>query len=87
MPSLARSPTLLGAWLRNLLARRHRNTVVVALANKFARIVWVAPETKAPPFVSEAWFKRWRHDAVSFMRPGTCGSPSWRRLQPTRRIR
>lgn len=42
LPSLARSPTSLGAWLRNLLTRRHRNTVVVALANKLARIVWVA---------------------------------------------
>lgn len=40
LPSLARSQTLLGAWLRNLLARRHRNTVVVALANKLARIAW-----------------------------------------------
>lgn len=42
LPSLARSQTLLGAWLRDLLTRRHRNTVVVALANKLARIVWVA---------------------------------------------
>lgn len=41
LPSLARSSTPLGAWLRNLLTRRHRNTVVVALANKLARIVWV----------------------------------------------
>ncbi|TIN32037.1 MAG: IS110 family transposase, partial [Mesorhizobium sp.] len=41
LPSLARSQTLLGAWLRSLLVRRHRNTVVVALANKLARIAWV----------------------------------------------
>ena len=40
MPSLARSATALGAWLRGLLARAHPNTVVVALANKLARIVW-----------------------------------------------
>ena len=40
MPSLARSATGLGAWLRGLLARAHPNTVVVALANKLARIVW-----------------------------------------------
>ncbi len=33
----ARDP---GAWLRGLLVRRHRNTVVVALANKLARIAW-----------------------------------------------
>lgn len=30
----------LGAWLRGLPARRHRNTVVVALSNKLARIAW-----------------------------------------------
>ncbi len=41
LPSLARSQTPLGAWLRGLLVRRHRNTVVVALANKLARIAWV----------------------------------------------
>jgi transposase len=40
MPSLARSATALGGWLRGLLARAHPNTVVVALANKLARIVW-----------------------------------------------
>lgn len=40
MSSLTRSPTVLGGWLRGLLARAHPNTVVVALANKLARIVW-----------------------------------------------
>jgi transposase len=40
LPSLARTPTPLGAWLRGLLARAHGNTVVVALASKMARIVW-----------------------------------------------
>lgn len=40
LPSLAKSETPLGAWLRGLLARCHRNTVVVALANKLARIAW-----------------------------------------------
>ena len=40
MPSLARSGTALGAWLRGPLARAHPNIVVVALANKLARIVW-----------------------------------------------
>ena len=43
MPSLARSGTALGAWLRGLLARAHPNIVVVALANKLARIVWAVP--------------------------------------------
>jgi transposase len=40
MPTLARSATPLGAWLRGLLARAHANTVVVALASKLARIAW-----------------------------------------------
>ena len=40
LPSLARSETLLGQWLRGLLARAHKNTVVGALAAKLARIVW-----------------------------------------------
>jgi transposase len=33
MPTLAKSATPLGAWLRGLLARAHANTAVVALAN------------------------------------------------------
>lgn len=40
MPSLAKSATPLGAWLRDLLCRAHPNAVVVALANKLARIAW-----------------------------------------------
>ena len=40
LPWLARGQTPLGAWLRGLLARAHTNTVVVALANKLARIAW-----------------------------------------------
>jgi hypothetical protein len=39
-PTLSRSNTGLGQWLRGLLARAHSNTVVVALAAKMARIVW-----------------------------------------------
>jgi hypothetical protein len=38
---LAKADTALGAWLRGLQARCHPNTVVVALANKLARIAWV----------------------------------------------
>jgi transposase len=34
------SGTVIGAWLRGLLARGHRNVAVVALANKLARIAW-----------------------------------------------
>ncbi len=40
LPSLSRSKTQLGQWLRGLLARAHSNTVVVALAAKMARMVW-----------------------------------------------
>jgi transposase len=40
LPSLAASQTSLGSWLRALSARAHRNTVVVALASKLARIAW-----------------------------------------------
>lgn len=40
LPTLAKGTTRLGAWLRGLMARAHRNTVVVALANKLARIAW-----------------------------------------------
>jgi transposase len=41
LPVLAASATPLGAWLRGLLQRVHKNVAVVALANKLARIVWV----------------------------------------------
>jgi len=40
LPSLSASTTPLGRWLRSLLERAHKNTVIVALANKLARIVW-----------------------------------------------
>ncbi len=40
MPTLAKSATPLGEWLRGLLARVHANVAVVALANKLARIAW-----------------------------------------------
>ena len=40
LPALARSATPIGAWLRDLLARAHGNTVVVALAAKLIRIAW-----------------------------------------------
>ena len=38
LPTLSKSETPLGGWLRGLLARAHVNTVVVALAAKLARI-------------------------------------------------
>jgi transposase len=40
MPTLRKSETQTGAWLRGLLARAHGNVAVVALAAKMARIVW-----------------------------------------------
>ena len=40
MPSLAKSDTAIGAWLRGLLARSHSNVAVVALAAQMARTVW-----------------------------------------------
>lgn len=40
LPSLSRSDTPLGAWLRELMARTHVNVAVVALAAKLARIAW-----------------------------------------------
>ena len=41
LPSLSRTATPLGNWLRGLLSRAHGNTVVVALASKLVRIAWV----------------------------------------------
>jgi len=40
LPSLSKSATPLGTWLRGLLARAHTNVAVVALANKLARVAW-----------------------------------------------
>jgi transposase len=40
LPTLLESPTSLGAWLRGLTARMHKNAAVVALANKLARMAW-----------------------------------------------
>lgn len=40
MPTLAKSDTATGSWLRALLTRTHSNVAVVALAAKMARTVW-----------------------------------------------
>ena len=40
LPSLSAGATPLGKWLRSLQERAHKNSVIVALANKLARIVW-----------------------------------------------
>jgi transposase len=54
LPSLAKSETVLGGWLRGLLARRHRNTAVVALANKLARIAWALLRREETFSISQA---------------------------------
>ena len=36
--ALSKTDTALGQWLRGLLQRAHKNTVVVALAAKLARV-------------------------------------------------
>ena len=40
LPHLARRCDARGRWLQSLLARAHQNVVVVALANKMARMAW-----------------------------------------------
>ena len=47
LPSLATTEGPLGNWLRGLSARAHRNTVIVALANKLARIAWAVLRSAA----------------------------------------
>ena len=43
LPTLSKSVTPLGRWLQAMIERGvHRNAVVVALANKLARIAWAA---------------------------------------------
>jgi len=40
LPYLVERETPLGRWARGLLTRAHKNIVIVALANKLARIAW-----------------------------------------------
>lgn len=48
LPSLSQSDTPLGRWLKAMIERGvHRNAVVVALANKLARIAWAALRKQA----------------------------------------
>ncbi len=48
LPSLSQSDTPLGQWLKAMIERGvHRNAVVVALANKLARIAWAALRKEA----------------------------------------
>lgn len=48
LPSLSQSDTPLGRWLKAMIERGvHRNAVVVALANKLARIAWASLRKEA----------------------------------------
>jgi len=47
LPSLITTEGSLGNWLRALSARAHRNTVIVALASKLARIAWAVLRSTA----------------------------------------
>jgi transposase len=49
LPRLVKSDTPLGRWAKGLVARAHKNTATVALANKLARIAW-AVLVHAQPF-------------------------------------
>ncbi|WP_191062451.1 IS110 family RNA-guided transposase [Geminicoccus harenae] len=48
LPTLSKSETPLGEWLRGLLARAHVNKTVVALAARLARIVWAVLRSGQP---------------------------------------
>lgn len=49
MSTLSQSDTPLGQWLRDLLSRGiYRNVVIVALANKLARIAWAVLRKERP---------------------------------------
>ncbi len=45
LPKVAAVEAPLGAWLRGLLARVHKNVAVVALAGKLARVAWAVLST------------------------------------------
>jgi transposase len=47
LPLLLTVESPLGNWLRGLSARAHRNTVIVALASKLARIAWAVLRSSA----------------------------------------
>ena len=51
LPYVAERDTPLGRWAKGLMSRAHRNVVVVAFANKLARIAWACcgAENGSPP--------------------------------------
>ena len=72
LPSLSASASPLGAWLRGLMGRTHRNVAIVALANKLARIAWAwlarARRLRPPPRRD-----RLRHGAAEAAAEEICG--------------
>ena len=53
LPYVAERDTPLGRWVKGLMSRTHRNVVVVALANKLARIAWAVLQ-RGKPFDARA---------------------------------
>ena len=53
LPYIAERDTPLGRWVKRLMSRTHRNVVVVALANKLARIAWAVLQ-RGKPFDARA---------------------------------
>ena len=53
LPYIAERDTPLGRWVKGLMSRTHRNVVVVALANKLARIAWAVLQ-RGKPFDARA---------------------------------
>jgi transposase len=53
LPYIAQRDTPLGRWVKGLMSRTHRNVVVVALANKLARIAWAVLQ-RGKPFDARA---------------------------------
>jgi hypothetical protein len=60
LPSLTRTATPLGGWLRGLLARAHGNTV----ASKLSRIAWAITRNKTTP-AAQQWRRRDRLAAIT----------------------
>jgi transposase len=52
LPYVAERDTPLGRWAKALLSRAHPNVVVVAFANKLARIAW-AVLRRGEPFAAK----------------------------------
>ena len=70
LPGLAKKDTPLGRWLKALLARAHRDVVIIALANKLARIAW-AVLARIPPVCersSRGWLNRQRRTREGLVR-------------------